>query len=121
MELAELRGGTDDDTQLVMPLRREDIRLAEPNVITFWQSFIGTDLILTMTAQQVRVLVTCVGTMLHMSTAVDTEETNTLLNEFETVIANAAADCDVLRPEDRTERLLVPLVLWASFRCPVRG
>ncbi|KAI0685716.1 hypothetical protein C8T65DRAFT_701408 [Cerioporus squamosus] len=85
-------------------------------VIRFWRDVLHSDFFMALTVQQVRTLVTAVGSMLFFSTAEDSEQMSALWEEFKVVAAIAAQDIASVRPEDRSERLLVPMFIWAVTR-----
>lgn len=58
--------------------------------------------------------------MLYFATVEDSAHTETLWGEFDKALADVVSCSTCYRMGERTDRLLLPLLLWAMTRCLVR-
>ncbi|KAI0696763.1 hypothetical protein C8T65DRAFT_698305 [Cerioporus squamosus] len=101
---------------LTVPVDLERVRTSQDEVLRFWRDVFCSDLFEGLSVQQLRGVVTVVGSMLYFGTAGSAADQRALWDEFKTLTTIAADDAAALQPEDRTDRLLVPLFIWARLR-----
>ncbi len=84
-----------------------------------WRQYLRADLLRAGTSRQAAVVIACVGGMLYFASPDCSDNADTIWTEFDDAMADVVRFCTTWAPEDRTHRVLLPVLLWALTYCPV--
>ncbi|KAI0685718.1 hypothetical protein C8T65DRAFT_747781 [Cerioporus squamosus] len=115
VEVVVLAEGIESLT-LVIPRSIQHIKAGVHDVHDVWGRYLRENLLESSTPRQARMFIAAVGSMLYFSSN-HSECTDALWAQFDAALADVVSFSKAFKLEDRTERLLVPLLLWAITRC----
>ncbi|KAI0684067.1 hypothetical protein C8T65DRAFT_749027 [Cerioporus squamosus] len=112
-------------TPLLMPPRIQltitrslaHVRAGVHDVGDFWRRLLRADLLRTCTDRQARVLIASVGCLMYFEKLDDSEQTARLWSEFDNALGEVVSFSTSYPLAGCTDRLLLPLLLWATTRC----
>ncbi|TFK79005.1 hypothetical protein K466DRAFT_570498 [Polyporus arcularius HHB13444] len=107
-------------SQFILPRDLAHMRERVHDPSESWRQYLRADLLRAGTSRQAAVVIACVGGMLYFASPDCSDNADTIWTEFDDAMADVVRFCTTWAPEDRTHRVLLPVLLWALTSCPPR-